>query len=274
MSNKEKNKTILVGIDYTKSSENALLYSIMLAKKSGASLLLFHVFDLPLIHTNSGPYFVSYSNMENEGDVAKLEKYKTDILSKFPKLKIEVMGSFNSIKQEIKNLYKHHDIDYVVLGLETKTKLSKFIYGTTGVDLAGKVDCPVIIVPEKYNQHQLLKMVVAIDNKKALKSRLISEIEELSTRFKVKKQYLHIKTEDEFLLVDEKAAKKSAEKLKPVTIEAMDLKSGIIKYTNKNQPDAIVLISRSHSAWYNLFNETNTKQIAFSSKIPVISIHE
>lgn len=274
MGNKEKTKTILVGIDYTKSSENALLYAILLAKKSGASLLLFHVFDMPLIHTNSGPYFVSYSNLENEGDVAKLEKYKTDILSKFPKLKIGVLGSFNSMKQEIKNLYKHHDIDYAVLGLETKTKISKFIYGTTGVDIAGKVECPVIIVPEKYTKHQLSKIAVAIDNKKVLKSKLMAEIDDLSSRFKVKKQFIHIKTEDEFLMIDEKASKKNSEKLNPVTIEALDLKSGITKYTNKNQPDAIVLISRSHSAWYNLFNESNTKQIAFSSKIPVISIHE
>ena len=53
-------QSILVGIDFTKSSENALNYAIMLAEKSKAALLLFHVFDTPIVHTNSGAYFVEY----------------------------------------------------------------------------------------------------------------------------------------------------------------------------------------------------------------------
>src|SRR5689334_6704488 len=88
----QKSKRILVGIDYSTSSNNALEYATGLAERSGASLVLFHVYDFPVLHTNAGLYMMDYRAIKRE-DLARLEDLKNKTQAKHPKLGIEVLNS-------------------------------------------------------------------------------------------------------------------------------------------------------------------------------------
>ena len=77
-----------------------------------------------------------------------------------------------------------------------------------------------------------------------------------------------------FLFISSKKAARLNKKVHPKIVEAKDFATGIENYRKENHIDLITVFSHSHSALYNLFNENNTKIIAFRSKIPVMSIHE
>lgn len=269
---KNTKKRILVGIDYTKSSENALNYALMLAERSNASVILLHVFEFPIVHTNSGLYVVDYKAIK-ASDFEKLEKVKAKALKNYPKATIDCINTTDTIKEVVKDLAGKKKIDYVVLGLQTKDAISKFIYGTTGVNLSAKIDCPVIIVPEKYTQHELVHAAISVDNKESIKKKVIEKALDFTKSHKCNAKLIHVQTEDEFLLFKDKSGKP-----KPTwditTIEAVDFGKGIAKYVKDNKADLVVIFSHSHSVFYNLFNETNTKHITFNSKTPVMSIHE
>lgn len=267
-----KIKTILVGIDYTKSSDNALQYAILLAEQSKASLMLFHVYENPIVHLYSGAYFVDYDNVE-KGNVEKLKKYKAKISSTHPKLDISILVTDKSIKSSIKDLVEKHKISLVIFGLETKSKVSKFFYGTTGVKLASRIKCPVIIVPEDYKQHQLKHTVLAVDNNEHIKSKIVKKVKEFNSDLKLPYEFVHVKTEYEFLAIPTTKIKKEQEKLKVKVIESENFVSGIKSYVSKNKVDLVTIISHSHSALYNLFNDSSTKLIAFESKKPVMCFH-
>ena len=73
--------------------------------------------------------------------------------------------------------------------------------------------------------------------------------------------------------------KKTAVKLngtnaKIETLTTQNLKKGIREYSKEKNIDLVVLISRQHSLFYNLFAESNTKQIALDARVPVMAIHE
>ncbi len=267
-----KIKTILVGIDYTKSSDNALQYAILIAKKSNSSLMLFHVYENPIVHLYSGAYFVDYDNIE-KGNIEKLKKYKTKILSNHPKLEITILATDKSIKSSIKNLVEKHKISIVVFGLETKSKVSRFFNGSTGVKLASKINCPVIIVPEDYKQHQLKHSVLAVDNNEHIKSKIVKKVKKFNNDLNLRYDFIHVKTEYEFLELPSAKIKKEQEKLKVNVIESKNFVSGINYYVSKNKVDLVTIISHSHSELYNLFNDSNTKLIAFESKKPVMCFH-
>ena len=268
-----KNKnTILVGVDYSKSAENALMYAALLASKTGSALMLMHVFDIPVLHTNSGIYFISYESIKEEHQ-NHLEKYKQLVLKKYPKMEVKTFVTSMSFKSEIKDLSNSKKIQYVVLGLETKSKIARFIYGTTSLDIAGKVDCPVIIVPQKYKEHKLSKTVLAVDNAEATKSKLFTKFVKFNERFKAKPSYVHIKTEDE-LNLGIKPVKKGKPEIKIEELESKSFVLWINRYVRENEVDLVTVVSQSHSLIYNLFSERNTKLIAFQSKIPVMSLHE
>jgi nucleotide-binding universal stress UspA family protein len=269
----KNNKTILVGIDYTKSSENALNYAILLAEKSVSSIMLYHVYETPVVHTYSGAYFVSYPDIDKYNQ-EKLEKFKNKYQASHPKIAMSTLTTTGSFKKGVKDLIDKDKINYVVVGLESKTKFAKLIFGTTGVEIAGKLDCPVIIVPEKYKKHELKNSVLTVDNREYLKAQPLKQITDFIKTFKINNQNIHIKTDDEFLYPMEKNVKKQSQKLNLEIYPAKDFLTGIKKYTKENPVDIITIISRSHSAMYNLFNESNTKTIAYESHKPVLCIHD
>ncbi|MCU0359225.1 MAG: universal stress protein [Bacteroidia bacterium] len=269
----QKSKRILVGVDYTKSSLNAVDYAAGLAKQSGATLILFHVYEFPVVHTNAGLYMVDYKAIKRD-DLARLEQLKKKTLDKHPGLQLEIGNSNMSFKAYVEELAAKKKIHVVVLGLETKGKISKFIWGTTGVDIAGKIDCPVVIVPESYTKHKYEKVMAAVDYKQDLKRVVIRKAEQFAKDNQMKCNLVHIQTEDELDFgIEAGERRKEAAKWNIELFKAKGFSEGVKKYVSQNKSDLVVLFSRKHSLVYRLFNETNTKTIAFNSNVPVMAVH-
>jgi len=268
-----KTRTILVGIDFTKSGDNALNYAAMLAERGKTSIVLFHVYETPMVHTYSGAYFISFNDIQKYNK-EKLDRYKEKFNKIHPGIEILTFASYTSFKAGVKALVKQHKIQLVVLGLKSKNKFSRFLYGTTGVDVAGKVDCPVIIVPETYKRHRLEHNVLAVDNQEYLHANILQKLEDFARQFKVKTEHVHVKTEEEMFVFPEKRIRNQNKKLHVELVEAKDFDAGINKFIDKKHADMVTIISRSHSVFYKLFKETHTKLIAFRSKRPVMAIHE
>jgi len=264
-------KTIITGIDFTKSSYNAARYAAMLATKTGSKLTLFNMFDIPLIHTNSGLYFISYSALRQESE-KKIEKTEEKLRKEFPKVEITRFLTTGSFKQEINIFIENHRVNFVVLGLATKTRFSRFLYGSHSTELVGKVSAPVIIVPDKYHDHKLKTILLAVDNKENLHHSSLLELEALP---KSNLKLVHVRTPDELFDTKKIRTIKVNKQNTPIeTILANNLSSGLKKHLSKVTPDMIGILSRKHSIFYDLFNESNSKQVVFASKVPVLSIHE
>jgi nucleotide-binding universal stress UspA family protein len=261
-------KTILVGVDFTKSAENTINYAIEVAKKSEAKVLLFHVLTAPVVHTTSGLVFIDGESFANN-DKKKMEELQKQLSQKNPKVKIEIELTYDSIRERVSKLYKKNKINLTVLGLETKSKISKFIYGTTSADLTGKIDCPIITVPEKYKHHEIKKILIAIDNKESISSGLSKRIHSTIDFIGAKAEFVHIKTEDELEL-----GEKNRHPFPITNIKSSNFQTGISNYAKKSKADAIMLISHNYSTFHNLFIDSNSKKIILSSNIPVISIHK
>ena len=152
-------KTILVGVDFTKSSDNTVNYAIEVAKKSKSKILLFHALTAPVIHTTSGLVFMTGVDfMKDAGE--KMELMKAQLLKLHPTVKFDIEITYTGIRDKVAKLAEGNKISLVVLGLETKSRIEKFIYGTTSVDLTGKIDCPIITVSEKYKHHSIKNLTI------------------------------------------------------------------------------------------------------------------
>lgn len=261
-------KTILVGVDFTKSSENAIQYAIEVAKQSHSKILLFHALTAPLIHTTSGLVFMDNDNYHNDAD-HEMNTLLNRLSKKHPTLKFSIEITYDGIRNRVKKLAKNRKISLVVLGLETKSKIQKFLGSTTSLDLAGKIDCAVITVPEKYKKHSLKKIVVALDNKETVKSGLSKRIHSIIDVLGVKAEFVHVKTEDELNI-----KQTINREIKLTIVNAGDFKSGITSYAKKSKADMIMLISNNYSTFHSLFIDSHSKKIILSSNIPVISVHK
>jgi nucleotide-binding universal stress UspA family protein len=267
-------KMIISGIDFSKSSYNAAAYAAMMSHKLNCKLVLFNMYEVPLIHSNEGMYFMLNAPIRKESE-NKLADFHNKLQKQFPKIEIHTFISAGFFKDQLTTFMKKHPVQLVVMGLSTKNTFSRFIYGSHSTDIAGKIKAPVIIVPDNFKAHKLHKVLLGVDNKEKLHRSPLTSFRNFIKETKTTFSLLHVRTEDEIITGNSEQVIKidgKAHKIENCTYPTIE--KGIAAYTRKKKADLIAIISRKHSIFYNLFSETNTKKIAFASKIPVMCIHE
>lgn len=265
-------KTIIAGTDFSASSLNASMYAAMMAGKLKCKLVLINLFDIPVVHSNSGLFFISF-DAQKQRSQDKMEKFMAKIRTVYPKVNMSSLLVTGSLRKEIEDFIVAHHVEAVVLGLGTKTKLSRYIYGSNSTDIAGRVKCPVIIVPENYKKHSLKNLLLCVDNAEELRNSNLHDIEHFIELSKVKLKLLHVRTEEEVFDPVGQAAVIRGKKHKIDIVKAKDIETGIVRYCKKSKAEMVAIISKPHSVFYSLFAETHTKKVAFASKVPVIAIH-
>ena len=267
-------KTIVAGTDFTPSSVNACRYGALLAQKLNCKLVIFNLYKTPVYHSNSGLIGIT-SPILKRGSKEGIEQVITGLLKDFPGLKISVLSSPGTLKGEMQNFISKYQVAAIVMGLEAKDKISKFIYGSRGVNIGGKLKAPVIIVPGKYTNHRLETLILAVDNRGKLDSSSLSEISKFVKGTQLDLKVLHVRTPEEAISPAHAISLKIGPTRKEIEVrKAATIEKGIKIYGVENKMDLIAIISKRHSIFYNLFNESATKRVTFASGVPVMAIHE
>jgi nucleotide-binding universal stress UspA family protein len=266
-------KTIIAGTDFTPASTNACEYAAFLAQKLNCKLIIFNLFEAPIIHSNVGLYGISYSEQKSESN-QKTGNFIKQLQQKFPKISIDYFTTFGGFKRELESFIADHQIEAAVLGLAAKNKISKFIFGSHGVNIAGKINCPVIIVPSSYKKHKLTYAVLAVDSNEKLLGSSLKGFGKFIENSKTKLSVLHVRTENELFHPVKNSLKINSQVFSIIEKKSKDLQNGLKRYCAISNCDLVAIISKKHSVFYDLFVESNTKKVAFAAKVPVISIHE
>jgi len=260
-------KTILVGIDFTKSSINSLNYAIKVAEQSHSKILLFHALTAPMIHSKSGLFFIAVDTIKKNTE-QKMQELQAQLSAKHKNVKFEIEITYDGIRNKVETLSKTHKISLVVLGLEVKNKLFKFLNGTTSINLIGKINCPIITVPLIYKNHHIHKMIIALDLKNPIGLKISNHIYSIIKALKVESEFVHIKTNDE-----ENSKRLKYKHLNIIEFNANNFESGIKRYARNSKTDLILIISHNYSSLHTLFKISDSQKTVLNSSIPIISIH-
>ena len=266
-------RTNISGTDFTPSSLNACLYAAKLAKQLDCKLTIFNLFDVPVVHSNSGLFFITFDSQKKISE-ERMNKFIKKISDSEKGLHVEPFLTSGSFKIELENFISKHRVEAVVMGLATRSKLSRYIYGSHSTDIAGKVNAPVIIVPERYKKHKLKTVLLSVDNNEKLYHSSLGELERFVADAKASIKVLSVKTEDELFIPKQRELKLNGAVVKLNTIKSKDIETGVVNFCRKSKADLVVVLSKRHSALYNFFAETHTKRMAFASKVPVMAIHD
>lgn len=265
-------KTIIACTDFSEASANACRYAALIAKQLHCKLVMFNMLETPLIHSNAGLYGMLSGDQKQAGK-QKVTHFMNRLRNQFPELKIDSFVSSGSFKEELEQFVRNHHVEAAVMGLAAKDRISKYIYGSHGVDVAGKIDCPVIIVPSGYKDHQLAKVLLTVDNHEKILGSSLKDFEAFIEAANVRPDLLHVRTEDELFKPRITSLNINHKELPIHTIQAKDIQSGVRKYSVAQNIDLIAVISKKHSVFYDFFTESTTKKIAYAARVPVMAMH-
>ncbi len=273
-------KTILVPTDFSTVSENAVNYAAEIAKVTKAKLILFHVYHMPVTATEVPIVLPNVDELEKDC-MEGLLQISTRLHSKLSTTNIECIVKCGFPVDEINQYTQNSKIDLIVVGMKGAGYLTEKLIGSVTTSLIQTSNCPVLVIDEKVKFRSIRKIVLACDYNETENKKVLEPMKEFVHLFKSHVYVLNVL--------------RKSEPVEPVTEVVSDfiklehaladtthsfhylsnekIIDGINEFVSEGKMDMVVMIPRKHSVLRNIFNEPNTKKMAFHSIVPLLAIH-
>lgn len=274
-------KTILYATDYSQNSVTALRLANTLAKKFESTLIVMHVFDIPI--SLASPVSITYRKKEKRMFIEHTAKLKSFCAEHLKDTLDESILTFmvdedGSVYDGILEKAVKLDVDLIVVGTRGKSQIKEFILGSTPTALIRKSSCPVLAVPAKSDVTDLKKMVYATDFEQAdifAIKRLVNIARKLDSEIRV----IHITTQKEYAGKDEMEwfkemlqEKVSYNKLEFDLIFSDTVFEELVWYLEDTEANLLAMLERKESTVYQRYFQTDmVKKMIKTIDIPLLS---
>ncbi|HEX8315108.1 MAG TPA: universal stress protein [Flavisolibacter sp.] len=261
-------KTIVVPTDFSVSAEHATLYAAQLAKTIRASVLLLHVYQMPVTMSDFPVLIVSADELKQNADEA-LRRAKEAAQKAMPDVTFEMESRMGDVAQEINDVCAGRELAVLVTGTKDLSGFEKFLMGSTTISIIKNCSFPVIAVPEKAPLRLPSKIALAVD---------LFHPEDIPVQ-KIKELVSLLNAELHVVHIEEDGRKLTANSLPPglqeVTCHSLkedDVTKGIQHFASENGIDLVMVMPHKHSFYERVFFKGHTQGIINAMPVPVMCI--
>lgn len=274
-------KTIIAPTDFSPASLNAVNYAADMACVTNCELLLLHIYPLPVV-VGEVPIAIYGDDISEDYQKEKLDKLREDLLFRTKdRIKITARAEQGDVISKIEECCLLVNPYAVVLGPETVGRIGEIVGAAVSSDAIKGLQWPVIIVPENVRFSNIKKIGLACDFKKVVNSVPVKEIKAMIKEFNAELHVLHVH-DDEGVAYDVDTIEESGwlqemfydVQPKYHLINNSNIEEGIEQFADNNKLDMMIVVPKKHGMLHNLFAKSHSKQLAFHSHVPVLSVHE
>ena len=273
-------KTIIAATDFTKASWNALRFAAEMAIDFNTDLLIVHATHIPVV---SDVYFDLRMTMDDwkAEDQIQMDKLLEQMRKKYGHaLRIQSKLKIGFGPDVIRDTVKGGKIGAVVMGISHTDKFNQVVFGSTGTDLAGTVNCPVVIVPEKARYKQWKTIAFAFDQQHIPVGKALKVLFEVAELHESKLHFVNV-MDTPFIEGDDSSLKPLYKQFQGVDYKTHFLpyrpnmvEEAILEWVRRHKASLLVMVARQHNILWRMFNERMTKKIAFASKVPLVVLSD
>lgn len=272
---------ILVPIDFSSCSKNALKIAIDLAKKFEAKI---HMINAVHIH-QPHPDFMGGSLVDSI-----MVDYENQVKESFKELEsemIELADVPHESEQFISYLTdaiflesEQKNIDLIVMGTRANHDRLEHLIGTRATDIIETSSVPVLVIPETVTTFNPKNIGFASDRKEVRNHHKMHLIEKIAQSYDASILAFSIVGNPNDLTRDESHHLREINDIfKDVdcstrTVESNSITKGIKDFANAHSLDMLAMVPRQHSFFERLFKSSITKNIAIDIDIPLLTFHE
>ncbi|MBC7696361.1 MAG: universal stress protein [Burkholderiales bacterium] len=274
-------KSILVPLDFSETSDNALQYAIHLAKYLSADIILFHVISTAVFtNENDVLAYSMHDSMETSKEVLieKAGKLKQEhVFEGIIKTFVEA-GDFKTVFYDYMATYS---IDLVVMGItEHSTKIGQLVFGSNAVSVSRESNVPVFIVPKTCTYSKINNIAYASEYDVHVTEQTgLIQIKYIVSLFDASLSVLHVIPDNHLINELESMTDFYVEQKLEMTnhktyiLSEKKVSVALLDFIKNHDIDIIVLEQKKHSFLHDLIYPSITKDVAFSSPIPILTIH-
>ncbi len=263
-------KKIVVAIDFSTSSETIMNYAAQLAKQTGTSISLLHVYQVPVGIGDMPVLMVSVEEVKKNVD-ENLSEIKEAFQKNYPELAVEVDGRLGDIVEELNVFCKEADPAVVIIGTNNFSGVEKLLFGNTALSIIRHCDYPVIAVPQNAKIAVPGNIVLATDLLNVADvpaAKIISIVQMLHATLHV----VHVRENEED---SEEGKEKLLQALSVVhpafhSVTDEDVLRGLQTYVQENNIDLLLSLPHRHNLYERLFFKLHTDGLIGNMPVPVM----
>lgn len=274
-------RTILIPVDFSPASLNAVHYAHDLARAVNASMTLVYVCQYPVSFNEVNLPAQVYADIVTDAH-SRILQLKTDLLhtnGESVKIYTEIKeGNVMPQVEELASIIKPYAI---VIGSHGAGKAERLFFGSNAVAAIRRLSWPLIIVPKGVRFRTISRIGLACDLKNVIESVHAEIIKKLVSEFHAELHVLYVNTEEDKKIGDEEIEGSGwlgnmLQELKPRfhIIHQEKIEEALDEFASKNNLDLLITIPKQHGFLERLMHKSHSTQLMLNTQVPVMSIHE
>lgn len=260
---------ILIPIDFSAASDNAMHYGAQLAVQLGAPVVLTHVYEVPISISDVPVMALPIEELKNSAE-AGLDRCREELLRNYPGLEVKTESRLGAVYPEVNDICEDVSPFAIVMGSHGTSGFERMLFGSTTLSVVRHAHYPVIAVPSGYTKFSFNTVALAADlNTEKFPFQTIKKfVQKLNAQLHV----VHITSEREkgeaINLLE------PLSELSPVYENLLnkDVKDGLLEYVQQNHIDLLIVLPHEHNLTERMFFKLHTENIIASTPVPVLAI--
>ncbi|MCA6074538.1 universal stress protein [Fulvivirga sedimenti] len=266
---------ILVPVDFSRCSMNALNSAVHISKHLKSELILFYVKQEMILQDNEHSHFEDdLLDPDLEKKFKRLQKEISD-LRNIPHRHITRLGE---VDKEIARLAAEEEADLIIMGTKGTSGIYEVLMGSNAYSVVRTSKIPVLVIPQGSQIDEIHHVALAGDYKPIMAEML----EPVKLLAGIDGADIHIVHVGESANLNEKEkteAMKYDRYLKNYRhhyhlIVGTDVEESLNDYCSKKNIDILAMIPRKHKLFDRVFDGGETKNMVFHTDIPLLAIPE
>nr|WP_299341780.1 universal stress protein [Allomuricauda sp.] len=261
---------ILVPVDFSDASSNALLYALHLFESSPLEVTLLHIYgtkSTALLMKNIDDVLEMDSERRMDELLEHVQKDYPDVVFKPKITKSYAVSSIAALGDS-----GHYD--YIVMGTKGASGLKEVFMGSVAGGVVSKTSAPVIVVPAGHTFRSLQRIVLAVSDDPFSDPNVVEPLRKIALMHQSEVKVLHIA--DRKTPQIEKALT-AIDDLNPSVDYAFgtgDTNRDLNDYLMTDFSGLVCLIRTKKGFMDRLLNESVTLKQTFNSPVPLLILHD
>ncbi len=266
---------ILVPVDFSRCSINALNSAVHISKRLKSELMLFYVKQEMILQFNEHSHFEDdVMDVELENKFKKLENTIKD-LKKIPH---RIFTRIGEVDRQITNLAKEVNADMIIMGTKGTSGIYEVLMGSNTYAVVRSSEIPVLVIPQGSEIDEIHNVAFAGDYKPVQPEML----EPLKLFAGIDGADIHIVHVDDSGDLNEKEKSEAIKYNRYLKnfrhhyhlIIGSDVEESLNEYCSSKNIDILAMIPRKHKLFDRVYDGGETKNMVFHTEIPLLAIPE
>lgn len=277
-------KTIIIPTDFSPTALNATNYAVDMALAIDASVLLLHVYQVPVSYNNNMdvPLPVIDVNQLEEINREKIQTLKEQLQHiTSGKIQIDTEVKMGMLTEALEELGEKVKPFAIVMGNRGGGAVERLLVGSAALSAIRNLSVPVVIVPSGATFNGIKKIGFACDFKKIEETTPVDYLKNWAKTFNATLGILNVDYNKDSASPEIKTKTALLQSLLGEDVKTgfffinnEDVENGINEFAENNNVDLLIVVPRKHNLLERLFQKSHASDLVFHSRIPILSIHE